>query len=620
MSKRPPVRSVEKVKPPAPPSRIFDKREQRDYELHELLGEVYYGINLKGGFARCYRVTIASTNLAVKIVWKASLTSKKQTLKLLSEIKIHQALDHPNIVKFKNAFEDDENVYMIMELCENRTFVDLIKKRRRITEDENKYWMWQLLDGVRYMHRKGYIHRDIKLGNLFLDSEMKLKIGDFGLAAAIEHDGERKKTICGTPNYIAPEILFDTKNGHSYEVDIWSLGVVMYTFLIGKPPFQTKDVKAIYKNIRDNLYDFPEAIQISKEARLIITSLLHTKPGLIFLIVESRPSIDDVMDHIYFKPELLPKRIPVSALTSIPIFESESELIIPTQRLLLSPRPTMTTPDPVNSPRSPLVVRARLPLSHSPRQLPRALPVQSPRSLTNSLRPVESQSPREKLRRTAEPLSERRENSSWNSTQASSPLPEVSVVAKEPSLRDLYNTICSGLERTRIESLNLQLSLLDLKKALVDPTVFITKWIDYTNKYGLSYQLRDGSVGVYFNDGTSIILASDGIYFEYLYYDRGGDKSIVLKREHSLKEPPIDLSKKITLLKHFKGYMQDNLTKAFSTTVKEGRQSDSKVGMDYLVKYLRTKNGVIFRLSNNSIQVTLNLIDSLTCLIIRSLL
>ena len=104
-----------------------------------------------------------------------------------------------------------------------------------------------MLDGIRYMHRKGYIHRDIKLGNLFLDSKLNLKIGDFGLAAQIEHDGERKKTICGTPNYIAPEILFDTKNGHSFEVDIWSLGVVMYTLLIGKPPFQTKDVKAIYK-------------------------------------------------------------------------------------------------------------------------------------------------------------------------------------------------------------------------------------------------------------------------------------------------------------------------------------------------------------------------------------
>lgn len=111
--------------------------------------------------------------------------------------------------------------------------MDYLRKRKRLTEPEVRYYMWQLLDGVRYMHRRGYIHRDIKLGNLFLDHKMHMKIGDFGLAATIEHDGERKKTICGTPNYIAPEILFDTKNGHSFEVDIWSLGVVMYlNFLI----------------------------------------------------------------------------------------------------------------------------------------------------------------------------------------------------------------------------------------------------------------------------------------------------------------------------------------------------------------------------------------------------
>ncbi len=88
--------------------------------------------------------------------------------------------------------------------------------------------MKQLLEAVAYMHLNKVIHRDLKLGNLFLTKDMNLKIGDFGLAANIKNDGERKRTICGTPNYIAPEVLFDTQNGHSYEVDIWSLGVIMY--------------------------------------------------------------------------------------------------------------------------------------------------------------------------------------------------------------------------------------------------------------------------------------------------------------------------------------------------------------------------------------------------------
>jgi polo-like kinase 1 len=86
---------------------------------------------------------------------------------------------------------------------------------------------------------------------------MEIKIGDFGLATKLEFDGERKRTICGTPNYIAPEIL-DNKNGYSYEVDIWAVGVIVYTLIIGKPPFETTDVKTTYKRIRACAYSFPE--------------------------------------------------------------------------------------------------------------------------------------------------------------------------------------------------------------------------------------------------------------------------------------------------------------------------------------------------------------------------
>lgn len=101
------------------------------------------------------------------------------------------------------------------------------------------------------MHLNRVIHRDLKLGNLFLTDKMEVKVGDFGLAAKLDFDGERKRTVCGTPNYIAPEVL-ENKNGHSYEVDIWSFGVIMYAMLIGKPPFETSDVKTTYKRIKAN--------------------------------------------------------------------------------------------------------------------------------------------------------------------------------------------------------------------------------------------------------------------------------------------------------------------------------------------------------------------------------
>lgn len=166
---------------------------------------------------------------------------------MYAEIKIHRSLSHPNIVQFGDCFEDSENVYMTLELCEAGSLMDMLRKRRRFTEPEARFFMVQLIGACHYMHVNQVIHRDLKLGNLFLDHEMNVKVGDFGLAALIENPGERKKTICGTPNYIAPEVLFDTANGHSFEVDTWSIGVILYTLVIGKPPFQTKEVKTIYK-------------------------------------------------------------------------------------------------------------------------------------------------------------------------------------------------------------------------------------------------------------------------------------------------------------------------------------------------------------------------------------
>jgi len=119
------------------------------------------------------------------------------------------------------------------------------------------------------MHQKKVIHRDLKLGNIFLDSNLHVKIGDYGLATTVDFKGEKKRTVCGTPNYIAPEIL-DSSCGHSYEVDIWSLGVIIYTLLIGKPPFETPDVKITYRRIKSGNYEFPDNINVSNKAKDLI--------------------------------------------------------------------------------------------------------------------------------------------------------------------------------------------------------------------------------------------------------------------------------------------------------------------------------------------------------------
>ncbi|CAE6457527.1 unnamed protein product, partial [Rhizoctonia solani] len=323
-----PPPSREKIVPPSPPGIIRDSIRSVAYTRVGFLGE--------GGFARVYEVLDARGGRhAIKCVVKSSLKSKKSRTKLYAEIKLHRALQHPNIVGFEECFEDDDNVYMTLELCEVGSMMDMLRRRKRYTEPEARFFLIQVIGACQYMHSHQVIHRDLKLGNLFLDREMNVKVihrdlklgnlfldremnvkvGDFGLAALIEKPGERKKTICGTPNYIAPEVLFDTANGHSFEVDTWSIGVILYTLVVGKPPFQTKDVKTIYKRIRDNKYEFPPERPISPDAQNLISAILTPVP-------EERPSLIEILEHPFFTQGIVPSHIPISAQDVAPSFRN----------------------------------------------------------------------------------------------------------------------------------------------------------------------------------------------------------------------------------------------------------------------------------------------------------
>ncbi|KAG6574745.1 PLK/PLK-UNCLASSIFIED protein Kinase [Phytophthora cinnamomi] len=254
----PPPAATQKKKQPTPqpvvPDQILEAYldaagfvKTRSYVKGKFLG--------KGGFARCYELKCEQTGkvYAGKVVAKSSLVKPKAKQKFTSEIKIHKSLHHPQVVQFEHFFEDSDNAYILLELCRNQSLSDLVRRRKRLSESEVRFYMRQLVDGLAYLHENLVIHRDLKLGNLFLTTDMRLKIGDFGLATRLDNPEDRKRTMCGTPNYIAPEILSGQRgDGHSFEVDIWSTGVVMYTLLVGRPPFETDDVKATYKRIRAN--------------------------------------------------------------------------------------------------------------------------------------------------------------------------------------------------------------------------------------------------------------------------------------------------------------------------------------------------------------------------------
>ena len=281
-----------------------DQTKKRQYIKGRFLG--------KGGFAKCYELICKDNNkiFAAKMIAKSSIKTDRQRQKLTTEIKIHKSCHHSNVVAFEHHFEDSENFYILLELCQNQTLSELHVRRKILTEIEVQCYIIQLVKALQYLHSHRIIHRDLKLGNLFLNDKMELKVGDFGLATKLDYDGERKKTVCGTPNYIAPEVI--NSSGHSYEVDIWAIGIIIYTLLIGKPPFETRDVKTTYGRIRKAEYIFPENCKISNAAKNLIRKILVVD-------AKNRPTLNDILFDDFFNQGIaIPKLMPTSTLAFRP--------------------------------------------------------------------------------------------------------------------------------------------------------------------------------------------------------------------------------------------------------------------------------------------------------------
>ena len=153
-----------------------------------------------------------------------------------TELQLHAKAIHPNIVEFHCAFRYFETTYVMMELCSNGSLSEMVKGRGSISLPEARRFLVQICGAVKYLHHRDIIHRDLKLGNIFLDADMNIKLGDFGLAALLisenEADKGRRSTLCGTPNYVAPEVI-DKKSygGHNEKVDIWAIGIILWVIL-----------------------------------------------------------------------------------------------------------------------------------------------------------------------------------------------------------------------------------------------------------------------------------------------------------------------------------------------------------------------------------------------------
>ena len=257
----------------------------------------------EGGFGKCYKIKNEENNeiYAGKFLSKENLnnlTSQeflKKRQKLYNEIKIHKSINHPNIVKYYHSFEDSDNLCILLEYCET-DLGRILKKRKRLTELEVQYYLKHLIEALKYLHEQKIIHRDLKPSNILITKNMVLKLSDFGLAKETE-DAKKESEYCGTEPYLAPEIF---KFNYSYEIDIWSLGIIMYQLIYGVLPFKKNKEENLYNKLINKDYKFPEDIPVSNAAKDLIKQILVPNPI-------DRPKLDLILTHDFFK---LGKSIP----------------------------------------------------------------------------------------------------------------------------------------------------------------------------------------------------------------------------------------------------------------------------------------------------------------------
>ncbi|KAF1989576.1 hypothetical protein K402DRAFT_444649 [Aulographum hederae CBS 113979] len=298
-----------------PPNRISDPYGT-EYATGNQLG--------KGGFAICHEGELLDMRkgnpkrsgflVALKIV-KSKMEPAKLAHKFVTELQLHSKLHHPNIVEFFRAFSFEENTYVVLELCHNGSLADALKKRKSFTMPEIRRFIIQTCGAVKYLHARNIVHRDLKTGNLFLDRDMNIKVGDFGLAALLVTEnemGRRRTTMCGTPNYLAPEILEKGGKGHNEKVDLWAIGIISYTLAVGKAPFHAPKREDIYKKLQKRDYQWPET------SRVKVSETLKDLVGSLLVHEDDRPSPDRIVSHEFFKIEFVPEILTAGCIESPP--------------------------------------------------------------------------------------------------------------------------------------------------------------------------------------------------------------------------------------------------------------------------------------------------------------
>lgn len=284
---------LEDIKELQPLNKSFQNGERLKKESFQFLTELG-----KGSFGKVYKVSSVSTNslYALKVLSKNQINTLKLMPQLKNEISLLARCSHTNIIRIYAAFEDNDYIYLITELASDGSLFHRLKEEGKFNETQTANYMTDVIRAIQYLHslQPPILHRDLKPENVLICND-KLKIADFGWSNV---DDSYRNTFCGTPDYLCPEMIKGI--GHNEKLDIWTMGVLMYELLHGKPPFspveKTKDRRMLQKIIEDNILNGKVVFDnnISTEARAAISKMLSPEP-------KARPEAKELFYLDFFK-------------------------------------------------------------------------------------------------------------------------------------------------------------------------------------------------------------------------------------------------------------------------------------------------------------------------------
>jgi serine/threonine protein kinase len=263
----------------------FDNNTIKDFTLGKTLGT--------GSFGRVRFCTFTSSqeHFAMKQLKKSEIIRLKQVDHMMSEKAILKSMNHPFIVNMYGSFHDPRYLYLVLEYIVGGEFFTHLRRAGRFDNDTSRFYSSQIVAIFEYMHGKNIIYRDLKPENILLTASGYLKLTDFGFAKIIDY---RTYTLCGTPEYIAPEVLLN--KGHGKPVDWWTLGILVYEMIVGYPPFVDEDPMGIYQKILSGKIVFPKFFD--KNAKVLVKKLLTADLGKRFGNLKN--GVDDIKKCKWF--------------------------------------------------------------------------------------------------------------------------------------------------------------------------------------------------------------------------------------------------------------------------------------------------------------------------------